>query len=291
MRESLKTLMRGLIDYAGLFPPSTLDMAPAARNYAAYQAGPDAWMLGRFIVPVARLDEFERHLPAGGDEPWRLGAVLGADAAADVDRMTRFNERHAGTTAVIDAIEVRAETVEDIDTIARVLPDWVDPFMEIPVREDPRELIMAVVFAGANAMVRTGGVTPDAFPNIDELARFMVACTEADVAFKATAGLHHPIRSEYALTDEPGGVRGAMHGFLNVFLAAAFALDGMGEAGIARVLDVDEAESIKFGATGMAYGDDRVDIEVLAEAREYALSFGSCSFAEPIEDLKTLDLY
>ena len=49
--------MRGLVDYAGLFPPAALAMAEAARRYAAYLGSPEAWMLGRFVVPVERLDE------------------------------------------------------------------------------------------------------------------------------------------------------------------------------------------------------------------------------------------
>ena len=49
-----------VVDYAGLFPPAGLDMRAAVGNYARYAAGPWAWALGRFIVPVSRLEELER---------------------------------------------------------------------------------------------------------------------------------------------------------------------------------------------------------------------------------------
>ena len=56
--ESLRALLEEVIDYAGLFPPSQLSMQEAVVNYAAYRSGELGWMLGRFVVPTARLDEF-----------------------------------------------------------------------------------------------------------------------------------------------------------------------------------------------------------------------------------------
>ena len=71
----LRILLRGLIDYAGLFPPASLDMADAVRNYAAYREGEHAWALGRFVVPAARLEEFERVARrADRFRAWTLGA-------------------------------------------------------------------------------------------------------------------------------------------------------------------------------------------------------------------------
>ena len=67
---------------------------------------------------------------------------------------------------------------------------------------------------------------PEAIPDPADLARFIAACAAAGVPWKATAGLHHPVRAEQALTYEPGAPRAVMHGFLNVFAAAAFAGGG-----------------------------------------------------------------
>ena len=72
----LRLLLDHSIDYAGLFPPAALAMRPALENYARYRSGPDAWALGRFVVPAGRLDEFEAASPAccprASEEPWRL---------------------------------------------------------------------------------------------------------------------------------------------------------------------------------------------------------------------------
>src|SRR5262245_41758143 len=124
MNHSLRDLLLGLIDYAGLFPPASLDMTTATRKYAEYLEGKYCWALGRFVVPIARLDEFEkaveRILPAGdldggweGNEFWRLSALGGGDLSYDLNRIAKFNQKHAMSdssegAAIIDAIEIKA---------------------------------------------------------------------------------------------------------------------------------------------------------------------------------------
>lgn len=63
MSEALVELLRGIVDYAGLFPPASLDLASAVRNYDAYRRGPRAWMLGRFVVPASRAGEVPADFP------------------------------------------------------------------------------------------------------------------------------------------------------------------------------------------------------------------------------------
>ena len=86
MTDSLFALTAGVVDYAGLFPPAALAMAPAVEAYAHYLADPHQAMLGRFVIPVARLTEFDRvaaeHLPRGErSTPWALTALVGPDPA------------------------------------------------------------------------------------------------------------------------------------------------------------------------------------------------------------------
>ena len=57
MSPSLRALLHGIIDYAGLFPPANLPLDQAVRNYARYCTEPDSWMLGRFVCPVTELAE------------------------------------------------------------------------------------------------------------------------------------------------------------------------------------------------------------------------------------------
>jgi hypothetical protein len=182
MNYSLRDLLLGLIDYAGLFPPAALDMRTATRRYAEYREGEYRWALGRFVLPVARLDEFEKAaegiLPDGGwegDDFWRLSALGGDDLPSDLNRIAEFNQKRAGT-AVIDTIEIKAGRVGDIENVVKLTPANLTPYFEIPINGDPAELIKSVAEMEARAKVRTGGVTADAFPSSFDLARFIKIC-------------------------------------------------------------------------------------------------------------------
>ena len=136
---------------------------------------------------------------------------------------------------------------------------------------------------GLRAKIRTGGVTVDAFPAIANVAEFIRECRAKGIAFKATAGLHHPLRCVKPLTYEPNAAIGTMHGFVNVFLAAA--MPGDEEA----ILAEEDARAFRFDDDGAAWRDRRVSVEDLVKMRtEFAISFGSCSFEEPIADLREL---
>jgi len=111
------------------------------------------------------------------------------------------------------------------------------------------------------------------------------------VPFKATAGLHHPVRGERALTYEEESPRAVMHGFLNVFLAAAFCFNGLGVADAPRVVALESLEGVRFDDDGVSWEDYRVSTAEMATIRRrFALSFGSCSFTEPVEGLEALGL-
>src|SRR2546430_15484788 len=67
---SLRALLEHSIDYAGLFPPTTLALEPALQNQAGYVRTADTWMLGAFILPVAQFEaaadciaQFDREHP------------------------------------------------------------------------------------------------------------------------------------------------------------------------------------------------------------------------------------
>jgi hypothetical protein len=290
---TLRALVSGLVDYAGLFPPASLGMAEAVANYAVYRAAPEAWMLGRLVVPVSRLADLEGELAGdvgGAATAWRVAAIGSGDPAADGDVVRRFNERHAGRIA-IDVVEHRVASIEAVHAAARATPADVTLYAELPLAAEPRPLLAAVREARARAKARTGGITTDAFPTAEALARFIVRCAEMGVAFKATAGLHHPLRAEHALTYAPDAPRGTMFGFLNVFGAAAFASAGMTEATIARVLEERDPSAFVFGDEALEWRGHQIALERLTAARaSLAIAFGSCSFREPVDDLHRLHL-
>ncbi len=291
--RSARALLGGLVDYAGLFPPAGLAMDDALAEYARWRRSPHSWMLGRFVLPAARLRDFagaaDAHLPEpGAGEPWRLSALVGADVHGDSSLVTSFNRSHAGR-AVVDAVELKAASPEDADASLEALPSGLAAFVEVPLGGDLGDLLSTLRRRGARAKVRTGGVVADAIPDPAVLARFIAACAAAAVPWKATAGLHHPIRAEQALTYEPGGPRAVLHGFLNVFAAGAFAGGGAPVADLEAVLREEDAAAFHLDEDGLSWRHLRVSTDELARSRrDFASSFGSCSFAEPVADLRSL---
>lgn len=289
--SALRPLLSGIVDYAGLFPPAGLDMATAVRNYAAYRHDPDAWMLGRFVAPAARLDELSlelRSLEDGHDE-WPVAALLGADATRDLEVVDAFNEELT-SVAHIDTLEGKLSTPAAIAEVAAVTRDRFALFVEIPIEPDPLPLIQAIATAGISAKIRTGGVTADAFPSPRDVVRFMRRCAEANVPFKATAGLHHPLRAEHRLTYAPDAPRGVMYGYLNVFLTAAL-LSELTDAEAEALLDERDAHAFVVSRDSIRWREHELRADQANAARErVASSFGSCSFREPVDDLRALSL-
>ena len=305
--HAVRILLDSVLDYAGLFPPAKLDMRTTVANFARDRRGPDRWMLGRLIVPVTRFPEFvdaaDPLLPktadVEGEEPWPL-SVLVAPASdrqivSDLERIERFNARmedrefsRAHGRASIDTIETKATTAHEIDRALEYVPDEIFAYFEIPADADPRGLVAAMASLDAGAKIRTGGLTADAHPTPAQVARFLKVCRAAEVPFKATAGLHHPCRH---LAADVGCMQ---FGFLNVFVAACLLWqdDAMGEAEIEQVLVEERATAFEFGPTGLGWRRRSVRFDEIAEARErFAHSFGSCSFEEPIADLRALGMF
>jgi hypothetical protein len=286
-------LLAGLVDYAGLFPPTALSMDDAVAEYARWRRSEEAWMLGRFILPASRLGELKRaanaHLPEpGAGEPWRLSALLGSDVHGDSSLATSFSRSHAGR-AVVDAVELKAASPEEAEAALEALPAGLEAFVEVPLANGLDGLLAILRRRGARAKVRTGGVVPEAIPDPADVARFILACAAAGVAWKATAGLHHPVRAAHALTYEADSPRATTHGFLNVFAAAAFARAGAPVPEIEAVIREQDAAAFRLGGDALAWRSLRVPVDALAATRSgFATSFGSCSFAEPVADLRAL---
>lgn len=201
-----------------------------------------------------------------GEYAWALGKFVVPEARAK-EVPAEF------PLSVLGVDEVKAATE---DEVAQFPPHVYVEIADI-------RLLDAIKRHGQRAKIRTGGITPDAFPAIGNVAEFLRACKQKGVAFKATAGLHHPLRCVKPLTYEPNAPTGTMHGFLNVFLAAAL-LDHA-EA----ILGETDPHAFSFDDEKATWRGHAVTTEELRKVRKgFATSFGSCSFEEPINDLKEL---
>ena len=314
MVASLRAFLDGLMDYAGLFPPARLDLDPALRNYARYRAGRDAWMLGRFIVPVARLGELDAYADLFEEAPpFRFSILLRAADDPfkawpdDVTAARTFEHQHGGR-AVADRFEgkISAAIAQDRAALEDLLGTMNEHLDASAGGEGPRiycevdltgglkgieRVAEAVAARNAEAgrpvaglKFRCGGETPEAFPSPDALAHALVLARDASAPFKATAGLHHPFPR---LDPETGAT---MHGFVNVFGSALLAhARHLSAAELRPILEDPGSRRFTFDADGFAWNGYGANTPEVADARAaFATSYGTCSFDEPRDDLRAL---
>ena len=286
----MRDVFADLVDYAGLFPPAACTMAEAVRNYHSYRESADRWMLGSFVVAAARLGELSQALkgvelpPA---DPWRLSVVLGVNVMAELARIEEFKAAWDDRGVSVDAIECKVVSTGQVLAISSQLPASLRRHYEVPIEGPYRSLIEAIGSVGALAKVRTGGTSPELFPLPEQLTLFLLAATHRGVAFKATAGLHHPVRGEFPLTYAPDAAHHVMYGFINVLLATAeLARGGDGETAQALLEDADLGNFSRETA-GIRWRDSHYSAGELALVRHrFFLGFGSCSFREPVDELR-----
>lgn len=291
MSEALEQLLDGVVDYAGLFPPAALPMDEAVRNYAAYRCGERRAMLARFVVPAARLGEFASaaaktargKLDSG---PWPLSVLA---TAADASAVKAFDAVH-GARARVDTIEARAADEATIAALAEAFPIRA-VYVELDVRQDPDPLVASLRKHRLRAKIRTGGVTADAMPRPADVLRFLVACAKHSVPFKATAGLHHPLRGEYPLTYDDDAPVGTMYGHLNLLLAALLLRAGHAAELVAPLLEERDPAAIRAENERIEWRGLSLNASEIAEMRgTFVGAFGSCSFEEPVCELAELSL-
>ena len=259
--RAARRLLQDLFDYAGMYPPAGLPLTEAAKNYERYRQGQERWMLGRLVVPAERVRELAEKARGG----WRISALLVTDA-----------QRELGQARALGA-----EAVEYRRGLLAKPPDGFQAvFIEMPMDEwEP--------VADAAIKIRTGGLTPESFPSVEQLADFLRRCAAAGQRFKVTAGLHHAIRGSYPLTYETGSGTATMHGFLNLLIAMGAAVCG---GPVEEILADEDKASFRFDEEGAGWRDYRFTEGQLERARGLLLKIGSCSFDEPVEELRSLGL-
>ena len=301
---SLGALLAHSIDYAGIFPPCSLALEPGLQNQARYVRDPDAWMLNNFVLPVEKFDAAAATISLFGQKhPLRISALGGKSADKDeflavlkiaVDKIRSFSADHVDLVS-ISQLEMPLPHDVDLESLARIGSTLkgleLQAFWETPV--DSAEKTIALL-AGHNLQtsappfgykLRTGGVTADAFPTSQQIARALVGAAKHRVPSKFTAGLHHPIRQ---FRDE---VATKMHGFLNVLGAAVLATEhDWDKQQTSEMLEDEDAGSFLFSDDSFTWREWKIATDQIKVRRQVVTSFGSCSFGEPREDLRALNL-
>ena len=269
------------------FPPAELPMEEAVSEYAGARSGPYAWMLGRFIVPASRIGAAVRGLP--------LSVIVDAGAdprtwLSNVQRiLAQLAQRRADRAMNVEALEVPLspllnlrETYDaGVGQLAaslqqcglRDLPAYVEAPRDARWAETVHGTMFALARHHLGAKIRCGGATAQAFPEPAELAAFLHAAAEERVPFKATAGLHHPIRHY----NEASGF--TMHGFLNLLVASAFARSGAPIADLTDIAACEDARRFQIDAEGLKWNGRATSLaEIAAMRRDLFVGYGSCEF-------------
>jgi len=299
---SLSALLNHSIDYAGMFPPCSLNLESALRNQLEYVRSPEAWMLGAFVLPIEQFDaaklllsEFDpsHTLRVAALGPKTANADAFMDALEDTDAAMRSLARYDVDLVSISQLEMFLPPDVDLAALkeAKLIIGDFPVFWEAPPERAQETIALLAEYnsgegsATLGYKLRTGGVTPDAFPSSAQIAGALVTPGTHQLPIKLTAGLHHPLRQ---FRDE---VKTKMHGFLNVLGAAVLAAEHRWDAQqTAMMLDDENARSFSFTDDFFAWREWKIETERLRYRRKFVRSFGSCSFDEPREDLRALGL-
>jgi hypothetical protein len=241
--DARRALFGGLIDHAPTFPPEELPLDQGVAEHRRVRQSDHGWIVNRFVCRASRVAEL-------GDEPLRLAVVI--------------------DTGALPAADQRIEAVEAAGIDPEVLFDAApEIYSELPLRDDVSFRILQLGELGIRAKVRCGGAF---VPTVPALAAFVQACRRLEVPFKATAGLHQPLRHE----DE--------HGFLNLLAASVFGDEE-------EVLGESDPDAFSVTGDSFRWRDREAGADEIGRARrELFVSFGSCSAQEPIDGLVGLGL-
>jgi hypothetical protein len=280
--NAIEALLDGLIDYAGLYPPSGLELPSAVQHYQSYSRSRHKCALGRFIIDAKRIDELRR---LAGDGFGKMPLSIIAPVNTDGDSLLRLLD----TGARIETIEARPEDPSQVESVLRRLPTGVTPYFEVPFDCQCPTMLDAICASGARAKLRMGGVTESAFPLSESTVKMIQSFAERHLMFKATAGLHHPLRSKHPLTYTSDSQVATMHGFVNLFCAAALIHFGGDEQDAISILNETDRDAWRVSPESICWRSLHWSAEQIREVRQdFFASFGSCSFSEPIEDLEAL---
>lgn len=288
----------GFIDYAGVFPPASLSVAEAVEGFRAARQSEASWVAGRFLVRASQLEDLARvatRTMAAGEQPWEVSVVCdlppseSASLAADFHAEMEPGLEVAAAEAPIT--DPDAEAIKTLFTTLTSINSKVVPFLEVTRSAPIQPQVDAIATAVRDGLrpggtkLRCGGVTPDLFPTPAEVAEFLMAAVNADLPFKATAGLHQPIRH----TDEAMGV--VRHGFVNILMATAAAADGADMETVTNIVADMDPDAFSMSGAFARWNDLTIPGSAMRRIRQKRfVAYGSCDFDEPVDALADLGM-
>lgn len=310
---SLTTLMNKIVDYAGIFPPGNLPLKQAITNYRNYLEGNDVWMLRSFVLPIAKLSELEKYMDLfSTDKKLKLSLVVSkSDSAEDFDgvcqvdtnKAKKFLDEYVDKVSVesleipLPQVNITKNMIKNVSHLAERFNTQAFCEMSKPLSDDWIEQMKGAMerineFNRKNPKskigykLRTGGIKAHLFPSTEQVAYTLTESVERGIPIKFTAGLHHPVRM---YRDE---VDTKMHGFLNVFMGYIFqASYKWNVEEVKEILKDEDERNFQFSNRELKWKNFNVSINEIKMIRTSLLnSFGSCSFDDPREDLRDLNM-
>ncbi len=318
MDAALRTFLDGLIDHAGLFPPAALELGRAVTDYVRHRDGPDAFLLGRFVVPCGRLPEartLAQDFPAKDGRPWRFAALVGGGESetdvlgrlrAEGDILASIRGRGGVPRPfVIEALEsrlpgdvlssgkperVRSFVVRALETLEDSVPSTIEMYVEGTPGEGEAAIDRAIVegLAGVGGSarlgikLRCGGMDEASFPPVSRVARVLADCKALGVPVKFTGGLHWPLRRT---------VNGQVyHGFVNVLGAAILVHAGvLAGSDITACVAETEPAAFSFSDGVFSWRARRAPVNAVLKARRaMVVGFASSFVDQPAKGMRSL---
>lgn len=269
-------LFARLVDDAAMFPPGNAPVVQAVAAHRQLREAGYAPLIGPLVVPDEQLAAVGRTALRQAPGAVEVSVVSTGGAGGLVALAGRTIE---GVHVV--AVESALRDLDDLEgnvarvaSAARELDASVAVFVEIPYAPGWEAAVAEVEAGGLLGKIRTGSPDDSGTPSYAQLAEQLRVLVEADLAFKATAGLHHAQPIPGADADRP-----VQHGFLNVLAAVEALVGGASvEDAVAVLRQVDPAAIA-------AWTDDTVD-----RVRRRFRSFGCCGVLDPVGDLVALGL-
>ncbi len=289
MTTAFTNFMTGLIDYAGMFPPADLDVAEAVKKYAGYLAGNNGWMLGRCIIPITQV-------PHVVDRPgFRFSVIVSPETVQEeLNQLNRFK-------GCVEMVETRVAEESASPSRCRERIRLLRTNLSAIGLQDAQLFVEAEnVAAAALAIVavntstsrketsthvgyklRCGGLKAPSTPSPLKVAEAISTCCNHDIPIKFTAGMHHPLSSH---SPETGNLQ---YGFINIVAAALLAWsEKISPNEVVECVCDKTIDDFHFARDHFSWRNKVISAgEIERLRRSSVVSFGSCSFSEPIEGL------